>query len=544
MATLQKIRNRAGLLIIVVGVALLAFIIGDGLRSGSSILQNNKNVALNIDGEKVKFEDYQQLLSDRTEQYEQQGKLTERDRVEIGNQLAQELIAVHAIEQEAETIGLKVTPAEVSALVFGEGLPASPLAIQFFSQIGAGDPQQIRQLLNQLDINNIKTLPADQQGMMLKVRSKWIETEKQIHTQRLSEKLNALLTRSYAINSLDEKYTTGLGSRTVAVVRTPSTILPNDQITVTDQQVKEYYESHKQAYAIPYEQAKVNYFSVQIRPSEADYAKAKADVDSARIQLLAAADPAKVVRNYDNGNAYEMYFTDQDLEQYLATIPNAMTLLREGAIGSVNEPVIVNDSYKLIKLVDRKQAPEGVKVNVIALDSINAPKADSLIAAIQSGTSTLAQVVATYSMDERTKANGGYVVIPDNYTGMPDSTLSESQLFGMGLDTLVNTPINQFVKIEAPSGTILARRTEPTASVNHYKIAELTVPDTFSEKTFQAAHTKVNEIYLSEKSFDQMLDDAQDDGLSVIRGEYINSTMPELATVPNSREVVRWAFNS
>ena len=120
MATLQKIRNRAGLLIIVVGVALLAFIIGDGLRSGSSILQNNKNVALNIDGEKVKFEDYQQLLSDRTEQYEQQGKLTERDRVEIGNQLAQELIAVHAIEQEAETIGLKVTPAEVSALVFRE----------------------------------------------------------------------------------------------------------------------------------------------------------------------------------------------------------------------------------------------------------------------------------------------------------------------------------------------------------------------------------------------------------------------------------------
>ena len=102
---------------------------------------------------------------------------------------------------------------------------------------------------DRLDINNIKTLPADQQGMMLKVRSKWIETEKQIHTQRLSEKLNALLTRSYAINSLDEKYTTGLGSRTVAVVRTPSTILPNDQITVTDQQVKEYYESHKQAYA-------------------------------------------------------------------------------------------------------------------------------------------------------------------------------------------------------------------------------------------------------------------------------------------------------
>ena len=81
MATLQKIRNRAGLLIIVVGVALLAFIIGDGLRSGSSLLQDNKMVALKIDGKKVKYDEYQQLLTQRTEPYERQrqGKLTDQD---------------------------------------------------------------------------------------------------------------------------------------------------------------------------------------------------------------------------------------------------------------------------------------------------------------------------------------------------------------------------------------------------------------------------------------------------------------------------------
>ena len=57
MATLQKIRNRAGLLIIVVGVALLAFIIGDGLRSGTSLIQDNTMVALQIDGKNVKYEE-------------------------------------------------------------------------------------------------------------------------------------------------------------------------------------------------------------------------------------------------------------------------------------------------------------------------------------------------------------------------------------------------------------------------------------------------------------------------------------------------------
>ena len=548
MATLQKIRNRAGLLIIVVGVALLAFIIGDGLRSGSSLLQDNKMVALKIDGKKVKYDEYQQLLTQRTEPYERQrqGKLTDQDRVQISNQLAQELIADYVLEQEAKALGLRVTPAEVSALIFGEGLPTSQWAAQFFSQFGVdmNDPEQIRNIMSELDMNKIKSLPAEQQSMMISVRNQWLETEKQIRTQRLSEKVNALLTRSYAINSLDEKYTTGLGTRTVAVVRTPSTILPNDQVTVTDQQVQAYYDSHKQQFAFPFEQAKVNYYSTLVRPSEADYAAAKAQVDTARVQLLATTTPAKVVRNYDNGNAYETYFTDKELEQYLSTIPNAMTMLREGAIGSVNEPVIVNDSYTLIKLLDRKQAPEEVKVNLIPLDTINALKADSLIAAIQSGSATLAQIVATYAMDDQTKANGGYLINQDNYTGMPDSTFTEAELFGMGLDTLTKTPINQFVKVEGPGATLLVRRTAPSASVNHYRIAQLTVPINFSEETFRTAQAKINEIFTSDKSFDKMMEDAQAAGLSVVRGEYVNSSSAALASIPNSREIVSWALRS
>ena len=548
MATLQKIRNRAGLLIIVVGVALLAFIIGDGLRSGSSLLQDNKMVALKIDGKKVKYDEYQQLLTERTEPYERQrqGKLTDQDRVQISNQLAQELIADYVLEQEAKAIGLRVTPAEVSALIFGEGLPTSQLAAQFFSQFGVdmSNPEQIRSIMSDLDLNKVKSLPAEQQSMVLSVRNQWLETEKQIRSQRLSEKLNALLTRSYAINSLDEKYTTGLGTRTVAVVRTPSTILPNDQVKVTDQQVRAYYDSHKQMYAFPFEQAKVNYYSTLVRPSEADYAAAKAEVDSARMQLLATTAPDKVVRNYENGNAYKTYFTDKELEQFLSTQPNAMTMLREGAIGSVNEPVIVNDSYTLIKLIDRKQAPEEVKVNIIPLDSTNALKADSLIAAIQSGSATLAQVVATYSMDDQTKANGGYLINPDQYTGMPDSTFTEAELFGMGLDTLNKAPINQFVKMERPGATLLLRKTAPSASVNHYKIAQLTVPINFSEETFRKEQAKINEIFTSNKKFGEMMDEAQKAGLSVVRGEYVNSTSAALASIPNSREIVSWTLRS
>lgn len=42
MATLEKIRGKAGLLVIVIGVALLAFIVGDFLNSGSHLFYDEQ----------------------------------------------------------------------------------------------------------------------------------------------------------------------------------------------------------------------------------------------------------------------------------------------------------------------------------------------------------------------------------------------------------------------------------------------------------------------------------------------------------------------
>ena len=43
MASLQKIRNHGGLLIAVVGIAMLAFILGDLLNNSGSLLHRNQD---------------------------------------------------------------------------------------------------------------------------------------------------------------------------------------------------------------------------------------------------------------------------------------------------------------------------------------------------------------------------------------------------------------------------------------------------------------------------------------------------------------------
>ena len=53
MATLEKIRSKAGLLVLVVGVALFAFIIGDFLNSGSTYFRQSQETVARSEERRV-----------------------------------------------------------------------------------------------------------------------------------------------------------------------------------------------------------------------------------------------------------------------------------------------------------------------------------------------------------------------------------------------------------------------------------------------------------------------------------------------------------
>ena len=54
MATLEKIRSRMGVLVaVVIGFALIAFILGDLVNSGSTLLNSSKMTLAEVDGHKI-----------------------------------------------------------------------------------------------------------------------------------------------------------------------------------------------------------------------------------------------------------------------------------------------------------------------------------------------------------------------------------------------------------------------------------------------------------------------------------------------------------
>ena len=59
MATLQKIRNHGVVLLVIVGLAMLAFILGDFLNSSSSFFNRSREYVGVIAGHKVHYTEYE-----------------------------------------------------------------------------------------------------------------------------------------------------------------------------------------------------------------------------------------------------------------------------------------------------------------------------------------------------------------------------------------------------------------------------------------------------------------------------------------------------
>src|SRR5215470_11507739 len=110
MAILEKIRNKATWLIIVIGIALFSFIMGDFLRSGSVFFnQKKENIAV-VNGEVINFQDYQTKVEARINAIKNINRsLTDDEQHQIRQMVLNEMIDNILLSKEAKKLGLVVS---------------------------------------------------------------------------------------------------------------------------------------------------------------------------------------------------------------------------------------------------------------------------------------------------------------------------------------------------------------------------------------------------------------------------------------------------
>ena len=124
MATLQKIRNRAGIAIaIFIGMALAAFILGDLFKSSSSIMRGKQMELAEIDGKGVTFPEFQAKVTELEEIYKMNSGKTSLDlqtTEQIKEQTWQSVVRSLTMKDIYENLGIGVSSAELFDMVQGK----------------------------------------------------------------------------------------------------------------------------------------------------------------------------------------------------------------------------------------------------------------------------------------------------------------------------------------------------------------------------------------------------------------------------------------
>ena len=164
MATLQRIRSHGVLLLVVVGLALLAFIVGDFLNSGSTYMSESKANVAEINGDNIKVVDYMTAIDQLTEVYKiefGESNITEEMTEQIRQSVWETTVREKILNAETEAIGMEVSKKELFELILGNNIhPLIQSRRVFFNpETGSFDPKILSQFIAMLDSEESVNMP-------------------------------------------------------------------------------------------------------------------------------------------------------------------------------------------------------------------------------------------------------------------------------------------------------------------------------------------------------------------------------------------------
>ena len=407
MAAIEKIRKRSGLLIAIIGIALLAFVLQDLFQSTGR--HREYNVAV-IDGEKIPYKDFEDLKNKNLENMKRSygNSLTSSQTYSVYNNTLEQMIKDHIMNKEYEAIGMNVTAEELYDQFVGEE-PHQWVVQNFSDANGNFDRQTLENYMQQLE------------DAPIEYRSQWIDFENAIKENRLQTKFDNLIKASYFVpNKLAKKYYDNKNVKATAdIVALRYSAIPDSTVTVTDKDKKQYYEENKFRYETDEARA-IDYVVFDIKPSAQDDQDAREFVEGMKADFAATDNVASFV----NANSDQRYdSTWMGRADVPAVIENVV--FDEGnQPGFVYGPYFDNEAYNLVRIVDLQNRADSLKASHILIaykgalrseDTINTKEraqviADSLLTVLKKNTKNtelFAELATKMSADKGSAEKGG-----------------------------------------------------------------------------------------------------------------------------------------
>ena len=542
MATLERIRKRAGLLVGFVGLALFAFIIGDLLNSGSSFMNSNQNNVVVVDGEAVDYQEFnkrEEELVEIAKLQSGQSSLPESYMSQIRQSVYDEIVMDKIMSPRLKNLGIVVTSEEMSDMVEGENISPILFQSQMFQdpQTGMFDRNYLIMFLN--NIKNIETFPENIQGQLMQGKVMWMFLEKNIKQNRLSEKYIGLLSKAIVANSLEAKdaFANSSESSDIAYIMKAFSSVPDTTINISAAEIEQLYNQRKEMFR-QQEACIIDYIAVDIAPSAEDYDAAAKEMEAIRAEMETTDNIAALTNEKSENKFVNAYFSVNGF----GTETDVIDFVNTAEINDIAGPSFKNDTYRILKLVDKIEGSDSVSVSEIILaaratEAETRVYADSLLNAIKGG-ADFTELVQLHSIDEQqvAQSNGDLGWITE--AGALQGRNEEFRKSAFSL------PLGQSAIVKTNYGFHIIKVTDKTKNVPKYKIADVIYTVTPSSATRNLLYSALNQFTATNNTVEKFAASARESGYDIITNAQVHSIDVMVGSVTGARQVVRWAFNN
>jgi peptidyl-prolyl cis-trans isomerase D len=526
MATLQKLRNQAGLLVaIVIFVALAAFILGDLLQSGSSIIRGQQLEIAEIDGESIEYPEFQERFNQIANVYKQNNQTNNLDEAayqQVLNQTWETMLKEYIMNDIYDDLGIEVTSEEMFDMVQGNNL--HPIIVQVFGnpQTGEVDKSQIIQFLKYVQEN--PDVPQ---------KESWLNIEKEVLKAKLLSKYTDMVGKALYANSLQAKQSLDVKEKVADLrfIQKKFVSIPDSSVQVSEAELKAYYNDHLDNYKQE-AQKTISYVSFDIVPSEQDEKDVVKWINDIKDEFVNADDNVQFVNMNADTRFEDVYDKADVLSDELAEWAfNAET-------GEVYGPYKEGNIYKLAKLNDIKMLPDSVKASHILIRAENNNEAqmafaiiDSLQNVINNGEASFEQVARENSQDGSAASGGdlgwfqrGMMVAP-----------FERAAF--------RAELNEVVMVQTQFGFHLIKVTQQGNKSKHVQLAVLDREIVASTKTYQTIYADASRFAANAQNLEGFNELAAEEGLSA-RMATIKENDRQITGLGQARNLIRAAIQN
>jgi peptidyl-prolyl cis-trans isomerase D len=543
MAILNKIRQQSLVLIVVIAMALFAFVLSGLFDGSANFSSKSQNVVATVNGIDLKRDDFMNKVENAQRQYGNSMSSTQ-----AMNTVWDQEVRNAVFEKQYEALGLTVERDYIRSLL-SQSLASFE---EFKNDAGLFDENKLNEFI--ANLKAIQPETAILNGSPINFEA-WTNFEANIAVTG-KEQMYTNMVRAGVIGTLADgelDYKLENDNVDLKFIQIPFASIPDSTITVSQGDIKTYINKNKDKYEV--DESRDLYFvqfkeepsledEEAIKNEVASLVKGKTDnsttagIDETEIGFKDSKNEAAFLAEHSATKLYDGYLFKNTLPTAIADSVYNMN------VGDVYGPYKDGNFYKATKLIDIKQVADSVKVRHILIPFVGATRVDATVTKTDSEAKKTADSIYTVLKGNRSKYKSLLSLSSDKVSNEKDGEIEFAYTDSFApefRDYSFENNVGDFAVVKTAFGYHIIEILKQGDRQKAVKIGILSLPIEPSEQTIDDVYNETSkfEIAVTKGVFQDV---AKENGYTVKPVSNIKELDETIPGLGAQRAMVRWSF--